>query len=79
MGEGVAMTTGQRLVELSGLSGVTAAQHLMSIGAGGSAGAMLVSRSSLLIGSAMYHLMDGGSPTSLVLWNLVLARRLGRR
>lgn len=73
------MNTGQRLVELSGLSGLTAAQLLMSIGSGGSAGAMLVSRSSLPSGSAMDHLLDGGSPTSQLVWNLVLARRLGRR
>lgn len=72
------MNTGQRLVVLSGLSGVSAAQHLLSIGTGATAGALLVSRSSLPSATAIQHLMDGGG-SATVLWDLIRARRLGRR
>lgn len=55
------MTTGQRLVFLSGLSGVSAGAHLYAIRQSGvNSGQMLVSRSSLLIATAMQHLLDGG-------------------
>lgn len=57
------MTTGQRLVQLSGLSGVTAGQHLLAIRlAGLTTGAMLASRSGLGTGSAMAHLLAQGTP-----------------
>jgi hypothetical protein len=55
------MTTGARLVSLSGLSGVSAAAHLLAIRlSGATAGAMLVSRSTLGSASALEHLLDGG-------------------
>lgn len=54
-------TTAQRLTTLSGLSGVSAAAHLIAIKQSGTtAGAMLVSRSGLGTGSALDHLMAGG-------------------
>ena len=56
------MTTGARLAQLSGLSGVSAGAHLYAIRlAGSAAGAMLVSRSTLGSASALAHLLDGGS------------------
>ena len=55
------MTTGARLAELSGLSGVSAATHLLAIRlSGATAGAMLVSRSTLSTGTAIAHLAGGG-------------------
>ena len=59
------MTTARaRLVELSGLSGVSAGQHLVSISlAGVTSGARLVSRSGLATGTAAEHLLAGGGPT----------------
>ena len=55
------MTTGARLASLSGLSGVSAGQHLIAIKqSGATSGEMLVSRSSLMTGTAMDHLMDTG-------------------
>lgn len=57
-------TASARLVELSGLSGVSAGAHLLAIKLSGSnAGAMLVSRSSLPTATAAQHLLDGGGVT----------------
>lgn len=61
------MTTGARLVQLSGLSGVSAATHLIAIKQSGSnAGDMLVSRSGLSTGSAMEHLISDA--TGIPFW-----------
>ena len=63
------MTTGARLVQLSGLSGVSAATHLIAIKQSGSnAGDMLVSRSGLTTGTAMEHLISNTDTTDLSLW-----------
>lgn len=53
------MMAGDRLAQLSGLTGVSAAQHLLSIAgaASGSAGALLVAYSGLLTGTAAQHLL----------------------
>ena len=51
-------TTGQRLVHLSGLTGVSAAEHLKRIaGAAGSAGNLLVAYSRLATATAAVHIM----------------------
>lgn len=54
------MTASERLQELSGLAGVTAAAMLLAIGSGTTAGSILVSRSALGSGSAAAHLLDVG-------------------
>lgn len=55
-------TAALRLVELSGLSGVSAGVHLLAIRvSGGTAGTILVSRSTLVTGTAAAHLLDGGT------------------
>lgn len=55
------MTTSERLVFLSGLSGVSAGAHLYAIRQSGlTAGQILVSRSSLSSATAEQHLLDGG-------------------
>ena len=55
------MTASERLVFLSGLSGVTAGAHLLAIRQSGStSGQILVSRSSLSVATAAQHLLDGG-------------------
>jgi hypothetical protein len=52
------MNAGQRLAELSGLSGVSAATHLLAIKqSGATAGAMLLSASPLSTGTALAHLL----------------------
>lgn len=77
------MNTGQRLVALSGLTGVSAAQHLLAIRvSGANAGEILVSRSALATGSAMDHLLSDVSPPEPVdgmVSYIVFARRVGRR
>ena len=56
------MTAAERLVFLSGLSGVSAGAHLYAIRKSGStAGQILVSRSSLPSATAAQHLLDVGS------------------
>lgn len=56
------MTASERLVFLSGLSGVSAGAHMYAIrNSGVTSGEMLVSRSSLVTASAALHLLDGGS------------------
>lgn len=61
------MNTGDRLVALSGLSGVSASVHLISIKqAGSKAGDMLVSRSGLTTGTAMDHLISDA--TGIPFW-----------
>lgn len=56
------MTTGERLVFLSGLGPASAATHLLAISlAGSAAGDRLVSRSGLATGTAAQHLMDDGT------------------
>lgn len=74
-------TTSQRLTTLSGLSGVSAAEHLKAIKqSGATAGQMLVSRSSLSVASAIQHLMDeGGVVTAAVSDILIFMRRRLRR
>lgn len=55
------MTASERLVFLSGLSGVSAGAHLYSIRQSGiSAGQILVSRSNLSTATAGQHLLDDG-------------------
>lgn len=72
-------TTGDRLAEISGLSGVSAATMLLAIGSGGTAGALLVDYSGLPSGTAMDHLLtDSGTPAVVVEW-IVRARRRDRR
>jgi len=51
------MTYADRIKQLSGLAGVTAAVMLLSIGAGGTAGAALVDYSKLASGTATQHLL----------------------
>lgn len=51
------MTTGERLTQLSGLSGVTAAVMLLAIGSGATTGAALVNYSGLPTGTAAQHLL----------------------
>lgn len=61
-------TAASRLVSLSGLSGVSAGQHLVSISlAGVTSGARLVSRSGLPTGTAAAHLLAGGGPSPSLL------------
>lgn len=50
-------TAAARLVELSGLSGVSAATHLLAIGTGATAAALLVFGSGLETGTAAAHLL----------------------
>ena len=72
------MTAGERLQQLSGLSGATAAQHLLQIRQSGStSGEMLVSRSGLSVATAAEHLLSdaGGLDVNY----LVFAKRVGRR
>lgn len=56
-------TAAERLQELSGLAGVTAAAMLLAIGTGATAGALLVSRSTLSSATAAAHLLDAGVQT----------------
>lgn len=73
-------TAAQRLVQLSGLSGVSAGTHLLSIRLSGStAGTMLVSRSSLPTGSAALHLLDGGGSGGSTATGMLLLTRRRRR
>lgn len=59
------MTAADRLVQLSGLAGVSAGAHLYAIRQSGTtAEQILVSRSSLLSASAAAHLFDAGSVTA---------------
>jgi len=53
------VTTGARLAELSGLSGVSALDHLKALASGATTGARLIARSGLPTGSAMDHLVTG--------------------
>lgn len=54
------MTTGARLVEISGLASATAGDHLVAASpTPGTAGARLVARSGLPSGTAMQHLLAG--------------------
>ena len=55
------MTAAERLAQLSGLAGVSAAAMLLAIGTGGTAGALLLSRSSLASDTAAAHLLDAGN------------------
>ena len=56
------MTAAQRLAQLSGLTGVSAAEHLKRIAlAAGVAGALLVAYSGLPAGSAAQHLLTDRS------------------
>jgi hypothetical protein len=58
VGPQVDETTGQRLVSLSGLTGVSAGAHLVALGSTGStAGELLVDASTLSTGSAIQHLL----------------------
>jgi hypothetical protein len=69
-------TAAERLVTLSGLSGVSAAQHLLAIKLSGStAGQMLVSRSTLGSATAAAHLLDGGATVSPGGISVLLRRR----
>ena len=58
------MTTGARLVTISGLAGGSAATLLRSAagGASGSARSLLVTYSQLLTGTAMQHLLANPTP-----------------
>lgn len=57
------MTALERITQLSGLSGVSAAQHLKQIaGAAGIAGALLVAFSGLPTGTAAEHLLANAVP-----------------
>ena len=71
----------QRLAQLSGLSWVTAAQHLVAISVSGTSSKQrLVSRSSLGTATAALHLLDAGAlGTSSFSPFLLLARRRLRR
>lgn len=72
-------TAAARLATLSGLSGVSAAIHLNSIKQSGTtAGAMLLSRSSLSTGTAAAHLLSDGSVIAMGGGILVLMRRRRR-
>lgn len=51
------MTAGERLIALSGLSGVSAAVMLQAIGSGATTGAALVNYSGLSSGTAAQHLL----------------------
>jgi len=57
------MTAAERLLQLAGITG-TAGALLASIGTGITAGAMLVSRSTLASATAAAHLLDAGVQTS---------------
>lgn len=73
-------TTAQRLAFLSGMSGVSAAEHLKAIKQSGTtSGQMLVSRSSLSVASAIQHLMDDGGLPAIVSDILIQMRRRLRR
>jgi hypothetical protein len=52
------MTAAERLQQLSGLAGVSAATMLLAIGAGATPGELLVSRSGLPSGTATAHLLS---------------------
>ena len=51
------MTTAERLLQLSGLSGVSAATHLLAIGLGATTGQALVDYSQLASATAEVHLL----------------------
>jgi hypothetical protein len=51
------MTTGERLAQISGLTGVTAAAMLLAVGVGATAGAALVNYSHLSTATAEEHLL----------------------
>ena len=51
------MTAADRLKQLSGLAGVSAAAMLLSLGAGGVAGEILATSSGLPLGTAAEHLL----------------------
>ena len=72
------MTAGERLVQLSGLAGVSAAQHLIPLAGGSTSGARLKARSSLSSGTAWAHLFDAGVVGAASDW-LLRARRRARR
>lgn len=55
------MTAGERLAQISGLSGVSAAAMLLAIGTGATAGALLVDYSGLESGTAAEHLLTDAS------------------
>ncbi len=57
------MTAAERLLQLAGITG-TAGALLRSIGSGLTAGALLVSRSTLSSATAAAHLLDAGVQTS---------------
>lgn len=60
------MNTGERLAQISGMSGVSAATMLMSIGSGSTAGELLVSYSGLSSGTAEEHLLASGAPVTSI-------------
>lgn len=73
------MTAAERLVALSGLGSTTAAAHLLAIGSGATAGAILVNYSGLVTGTAAEHLLtDVAAGGTRGQW-LIRARRRGRR
>lgn len=73
-------TAASRLATLSGLSGVSAALHLKAIKQSGTtAGAMLLSRSSLATGTAAAHLLDAGVVSGVIIDVITMMRRRHRR
>lgn len=69
-------TAAARLVELSGLSGVSAGAHLLAIGSGSTSGQILVSESPLGTATASEHLMaDRGAGATPREWLIRCRRR----
>lgn len=59
------MTTGERLTQISGLSGVTAVAMLLVIGSGAATGDALVDYSGLSSGTAEQHLLADQVPAAV--------------
>ena len=69
-------TAAERLVALSGLSGVSAGTHLLAIGTGATAAQILVSESPLVTATAAEHLMaDRGAGATPREWLIRCRRR----
>lgn len=74
------IAAGQRLANLSGLTGVSAAEHLRAIaGVYGTAGAMLVAYSGLGPNTAAVHLMHDRLDRATVTGGVLVAPKHQRR
>ena len=68
-------TVGERLVTISGLSGISVSSALQSIGSGGTVGELLISWSGLSTGTVAQHLLAGGGIQPRNDWRTRIIRR----